>query len=189
MADKVKIYEIAKQVNISSSELVQICKRAGFDQITHHSNAVSPQEAEEIRKAAIRLYKPKETLLAKKKAAPKKTPAEAAEAPAPEAEKRKELPSTEHVKPVAPPRPKGRHFRTVTTEDLANQRRASDARRTHQPRPATPPPQPASSTSAPPKGERRRRSGASRRTERTRETEEPSTRRTVVFKRLHKPPT
>ncbi len=58
MAEKVKIYEIAKRTGIPSRDLMSICRRAGFSKITHHSNAVDVEVAEEIRKAAIRLYRP-----------------------------------------------------------------------------------------------------------------------------------
>ena len=60
MSNKVKIHEIAKKVGIPSKELVAICQRSGFKEIKHHSNAVSPEVAEEIRKTAIKKYKPKE---------------------------------------------------------------------------------------------------------------------------------
>ena len=58
MSDKVKIYEIAREVGIKSTELVEICQESGFEDITHHSNAVMPEKAEEIRKTAIKKYKP-----------------------------------------------------------------------------------------------------------------------------------
>jgi translation initiation factor IF-2 len=95
VAKKVKIYEIARQVGIESSELVEICQRAGYEEITHHSKAVEPEQAEEIRKAAIRLYKPK-TAPAVKPAPPRKKTKEAPSVPA-----------AADVKPVAPPRPMG----------------------------------------------------------------------------------
>ncbi len=74
MADKVKIYEIAKRIGIPSRELMSICRRAGFAKITHHSNAVDAELAEEIRKAAIRLYRPVEPPAAKKARPAKKPP-------------------------------------------------------------------------------------------------------------------
>ncbi len=98
MADKVRVHEIAKAVGISSGDLIEICARAGMSQITHHSNAVSIEQAEEIRKAAIRLYKPKEQPVIKER-----PPAGEPRAKRPE----RKLPSTRHVKPVPPPAPKG----------------------------------------------------------------------------------
>jgi translation initiation factor IF-2 len=99
VASNVKIYEIAKAIGISSAELVEVCQKAGFDHIAHHSQAVPPGEADEIRKAAIRLYKPKEA------------PALKEEPKAPPKEKKKPtgkaVPSTKDVKPVAPPKPRG----------------------------------------------------------------------------------
>jgi len=100
MAENVKIYEIARAMGIGSTELVQICQRAGYKQIKHHSNAVGPEEAEEIRKAAIRLYKPKDqpVLKPRAQAKPKAKPKPTA---------RRKVPSTTDVKPVPPPAPRG----------------------------------------------------------------------------------
>ncbi len=114
LADTVRIYEIAKKVGISSSELIEICKRAGFDEITHHSNAVSPEKAEDIRKAAIRLYRPKERPVIKKKKRPKKKPKAEKKAPP---SKKKKMPSTSEVKPVPPPAPRGSGAQREVTED------------------------------------------------------------------------
>ena len=58
MSDKVKIYEIAREIGIRSKELVEICQNSGFEDITHHSNAVIPERAEDIRKTALKKYKP-----------------------------------------------------------------------------------------------------------------------------------
>lgn len=104
MADKVKIYEIAKSIGISSTELVEICQRAGYPHITHHSNAVPRDEADEIRKTAIKRYKPKQVPVAKAK--PKPSKAEKVEKPAPE-KKKKRVALTKDVRPVPPPRPVG----------------------------------------------------------------------------------
>ncbi len=101
MAKNTKIYEIAKAIGIPSSDLVEICQRAGYDQITHYSNAVPPEQAEEIRKAAIRLYKPKQAPAPKSRA--KAAPAEK---PKPAKKKPVVLP-TEDVMPVLPPQPRG----------------------------------------------------------------------------------
>ena len=113
LTETVRIYEIAKKVGIGSSELVKICQRAGFDEITHHSNAVSPEKAEEIRKAAIRLYRPEKSPVIKKRRRPgrktkpkKKTTTE-----------KKEMPSTSEVKPVPPPAPRGSGARREVTEE------------------------------------------------------------------------
>jgi len=103
VAANVKIYEIAKSLGISSTELVEICQRAGHKEITHHSNAVSPELADELRKTAIKLYKPKQPPVRKSTRPRSKT------AKAPQASKRAEpaIPSTRDVKPVPPPAPKG----------------------------------------------------------------------------------
>jgi len=60
VAETVKIYQIAKALGIPSKDLVEICRKAGFPEITHHSNAVSREKADEIRKTAIKKYRPKE---------------------------------------------------------------------------------------------------------------------------------
>ena len=136
MAGKVKIFEIAKRIGIPSSELVALCRRAGFAHIKHHSNAVEAGEAEDIRKAAIRLYRPpappppkkKKVAVGKKKAAGKKAAASGEAAGVKETKPTvvrrvtasqakgkdegkaetavKAAPSGEDVKPVAPPKPK-----------------------------------------------------------------------------------
>ncbi len=107
MAENVKIYEIARTLGIASSDLVQICQRAGYDHITHHSQAVPPAEADEIRKTAIKLYRPKEAPAKKEapKAQEKKAPAPAEKKKA--RKKEKQIPSTADVKPVPPPKPMG----------------------------------------------------------------------------------
>ncbi len=171
MAPKVKIYEIAKRIGISSSELVKLCQRAGYDHIKHYSNAVPPEEAEEIRKSAIRLYRPKEVVPPKKKVKPKK-------AEKPEKEKPKKIPSTEHVKPVAPPTPKGR------------QPRAAVVRKPEEKPPRAQPPrvEQKGAPAAPPTRRRRERKPPSPQ-ERAREQKPRSTRRTVIFKQVRKPPT
>jgi len=106
MSDNVKIHEIAKTVGISSGELIEICQKAGYSHIKHHSNAVPRDEADEIRKTAIKLYKPKTVPVPKAKpkpAPPKKT--EKAKAPAPA--QKEPVPLTKDVKPVPPPKPRG----------------------------------------------------------------------------------
>jgi len=125
MAKKVKIYEIAKLMGISSAELVEVCQRAGYTHIKHHSNAVPPEEADEIRKTAIKLYRPK------------RVPAPAPPQPKPKKEPRPRKPQqrqsagtrpvlTSDVKPVTPPKPMGMR---AQAEELSEE----------QP-PATPPP-------------------------------------------------
>ena len=142
MADKVKIYQIAQTVGITSTELLEICHRAGYAHITHHSNAVSAQEADEIRKTAIKLYKPKAPpapkvppapkAAAKPPEAPPKPPEPARPVPKKPAPERKPIPSTVHVKPEPPPRPHGtRHLveeaipavAEVLEEELPRERR------------------------------------------------------------------
>ncbi|MFW6044676.1 MAG: translation initiation factor IF-2 [Planctomycetota bacterium] len=144
MSDNVKIYEIAREVGkdgIPSTELVEICQQAGFDEITHHSNAVPPDKAEEIRKAAIRLYTPDDAKktekkksggtgsrgrgrgrgesLAARKVAKKKS----------EEKKKKiketEIPTTENVRPMAPPKPKGRGAQGEQKKSEARKKRES----------------------------------------------------------------
>ncbi len=104
MADKVKIHEIAKIIGISSTELVEICQRGGYPHITHHSNAVPSDEADEIRKTAIRLYKPKQVKIPKAKAKPTKP--KKVEEPKPKPKKER-VALTRDVKPVPPPKPVG----------------------------------------------------------------------------------
>ncbi len=113
LTETVRIYEIAKKVGIGSSELVKICRRAGFDEITHHSNAVSPEKAEEIRKAAIRLYRPEKSPVIKKRKRPRKKTKPKKKTPPEE----KEMPSTSEVKPVPPPAPRGSGARREVTEE------------------------------------------------------------------------
>lgn len=109
MAKNVKVYEIAKTIGISSAELVEVCQKAGYSHITHHSKAVPPEEAEQIRKAAIRLYKPKQTPVLKEKAKPAKKKARKEKPKSP-------VPSTTDVKPVAPPTPRGARQPVVDDE-------------------------------------------------------------------------
>ncbi len=110
MSEKVKIYEIAKSMplDIKGGELVDICQRAGFGHITHHANAVDSKEAEEIKKAALRLYKPKDTASAGRKKRPRKAPAATSKKTPRKKQKPKDMPSTGHIMPVAPPKPKGK---------------------------------------------------------------------------------
>ncbi len=135
MAEKVKIYEIAKRVGISSPELVEICQRAGYTHIKHHSNAVPPEEAEEIRKAAIRLYRPKEPVPVKEKPKPEPKKAEAEKkvepkkvlpAPAPPKKEAPKTPFPGQVKLAAPPTPKGWRAR-VAAQDTEEARREARA--------------------------------------------------------------
>ena len=105
MAKKVKLYEIAKAIGIGSAELLEVCRRAGYAELTHHSKAVSPEEAEEIRKTAIKLYRPKES--AAEPAAPKPAPQKKATPKKAPPRARKVLPPTADVKPVPPPKPTG----------------------------------------------------------------------------------
>jgi len=136
VSEKVKIYEIAREVGIRSKELVKICQNSGFDDITHHSNAVVPEKAEEIRKTAIKKYKPageglksraarskkrkkrRRTRAKKsKKQAEEKGEEEEKQEERQEAEEKKEeerkrkekqTPSAAEVTPVAPPSPKAK---------------------------------------------------------------------------------
>ena len=130
MSDNVKIYEIARQLGISSTDLVEICQKSGYDDITHHSNAVPPEQAEEIRRTAIKKYRPKEQKptrgggrkrrkkkkeeeAAKKAAAAeekkkKKEEQEKKKKKAKKKEKKSKAPSIEEVTPVAPPAPRGK---------------------------------------------------------------------------------
>ena len=131
MSDKVKIYEIARKVGISSTELVEICQQAGYDDITHHSNAVSEERAEEIRNAAIRLYTPKEEPKKKKKTKKKgKKKGESKKKEKKEKKKKRHIPSTDHVRPVAPPTPKGRKAERARkeAEEKKKQRRREQAK-------------------------------------------------------------
>jgi translation initiation factor IF-2 len=163
VAAKVKIYEIAKSLGISSTEMVEICQRAGFKEITHHSNAVSPEQADELRKTAIKLYKPKQPAL--KRPAPA-APAKAAppKAPAPKPRREKPaIPSTRDVKPVPPPAPKGTR-RPPVAEDLIEEEEEEIA----------PPPPP--------------RAARARKRKPVEEVEEDITKRTIVFKRVGQVP-
>jgi len=175
MAEKVRIYEIAKRIGISSAELVEVCHRAGYEHIKHHSNAVGPEEAEEIRKAAIRLYKPKEPVRPKKV-----RPAQKAK-PKPKKPKPKAIPSTEHVKPVEPPAPKGRRSGVVArAPEVAGKKRLEPkARRTVEGEEAA--------------GPARRRAARQEPSAKAKEKAEPTkpsrTTRTVVFKQVRRPPT
>ena len=105
MSDKVKIHQIAKRIGITSTELLEICQRSGYPHIKHHSNAVSPDEAEDIRKTAIKKYKPKEQPV-QKKAKPKQPPVEAKKPES--APMKKAAPVVVHDVPVPPPKPKGK---------------------------------------------------------------------------------
>jgi len=119
VASKVKIYEIARALKISSGELLELCKLIGWDHIKHHSQAVEPDEADEIRRKAFLRYRPKEA-----PAKPKPRPRSAAKAAPPDktpkaqrpAKPKRRLPSTRGVKPVAPPAPRGRR-REMDAED------------------------------------------------------------------------
>ncbi len=112
MSGKVKIYEIARSMNLgmSGADLVEICRRAGFDHIKHHSNAVQPEEVDKIKKAALRLYRPKETTPAPdaKKQAGKAPPKKRAASARAGKKRKQDFPSTGHIMPVAPPKPKGK---------------------------------------------------------------------------------
>ena len=185
---KVKIYEIAKSLGISSTEMVEICQRAGIKDITHHSNAVSPEQADELRKTAIKLYKPKQSAVKKAPvppppaAAPAKPAAEKGAAekaalekplaekaapektflpPRPRREKIAPIPSTRDVKPVPPPAPKGTR-RPPVEEDVEEEREMA-------------PPQL-------PKADRARKRKP------VEEPEEDVIKRTIVFKRVGQPP-
>ncbi len=144
MSDNVKIYEIARKVGISSTELVDICQEAGYTDITHHSNAVAPDKAEEIRKAAIRLYTPEqEETQTRKKTKGEKTGSrsrggrsEKEEKGEKEGEEQKKksgekkggknaIPTTDHIQPVAPPKPKGRKAVREQKEKEARKKRES----------------------------------------------------------------
>jgi len=95
---------------------------------------VTEEQAQDIRKAALRLFRPKEEPPAKKKPAKKKPEpkgkAKAKEPKAKEAKakgakaakkeepkKPKVIPSTEHVKPIAPPAPRGRRAKVAVRRD------------------------------------------------------------------------
>ena len=189
MAEKVKIFAIAKRIGIKSAELVEICQRAGYKHIKHHSNAVEPAEAEEIRKTAIKLYKPKEEPAKKKKAAQKK--AEPKAKAAVEVEKKpkekkkakavKEAPKAAHAVEEAaaplPPKP------GVGRGEAAVRRRArqvwAEARRAAVAAERVEPP-----AQAPSEAVEERVSKPKVRPK----TKTPSRRRTVVFKRVGRPP-
>ena len=130
MSDNVKIYEIARQLGISSTDLVEICQKSGYDEVTHHSNAVPPEQAEEIRRTAIKKYRPKGATsnrgMGRKKRREKAQKEKEAKKKAAAAEKKKreeqqkkkkkkkakkkkpKTPSVEEVTPVAPPAPRGK---------------------------------------------------------------------------------
>ncbi len=141
MPDKVKIYEIAKAIGISSAELVEICQRGGYSHIAHHSNAVSREEADEIRKTAIKLYKPKAPPVPKAKPKPAPPPkaeraAPEAPKPAPEAPKpapKEPVPLTKEVKPVPPPKPRGA-TRAVQEEEEVDEDVSTPRRRRRVPK-------------------------------------------------------
>jgi len=97
---KVKLHEIAKSVGITSAELIEICQRAGFAELDHHARAVSLEQADELRKTAIKLYRPKRAPVAPPPPPPPKPePPRPTRKPAP--------PTTSDVKPVPPPKPTG----------------------------------------------------------------------------------
>jgi len=169
MAQKVRIWEIARRVGISSRDLIEICQRAGYNHIKSHSNAVSPEEAEQIRKTAIKLYRPKEQPPARKAPPAKKRPQQPA---TPTAERPKKTISTAGVRPVAPPAPPGRRAAgpgrgaegTVAEAPEAEERMEAKAAKAEQVR----------------KGPRREAAD--------REAKAPkSTTRTVIFRRARKP--
>ncbi len=112
MSEKIKIYEIAQSMNlgIKGGELVDICQRAGFTNVTHHANAVSLEQAEEIKKAALRLYRPKETETKKQRKVQRIRKVSPSKKKKHESQKGKvkKMPSTDHITPVAPPKPKGK---------------------------------------------------------------------------------
>lgn len=158
VSDNVKIYEIAKALGIGSGELIQICQRAGYKDITHHSNAVPPDVAEELRKTAIKLYKPKQRSTSAPKA--KKPKAEA-----PPERKKSALPSTRDVKPVPPPAPKGSRRPPSTEQEEEDM--------------PVPPPKPAHA---------RREKARRRRAEQEGEDQTEIKKRTIVFRRPGRPP-
>jgi len=195
MAEKVKVFEIAKRIGIQSAELIEVCRRAGYEHIKHHSNAVGPEEAEEIRKAVIRLYKPK-VEPPKKKAPPKKeaapevkaaaAPAEVpAEVPAeaPEAKKAKPPKEVRKVKPTAEEAVLPAPLKRRLTRSEAARRRASrlwaEARRAA-----------VAETPSEPEAEGLLEAVDLSLTEPKKrpKAKAPSTTRTVVFKQLGKPP-
>jgi len=122
VAESVKIYQIAKALGIPSKDLVEICRKAGFPEITHHSNAVSRQKADEIRRTAIKKYKPKEeptrkvrrrtrgqpvAVEAQKEVKKKEERGEKKAKKRPERRKKKE-PLVKDLKGLAPPPPVGK---------------------------------------------------------------------------------
>ncbi len=180
MSDKIKIYEIARSMNlgIKGSELVALCQRAGFKDIKHHSNAVTPKEAEDIKKAALRLYKPTEESSAK---VDRKPPLQPAKAPLKSTSKKKAAEKTariENVTPIAPPKPKGKMGKKRQLEEEkapAARGKAADA------------------PSAPEKGKEEQRGRKHRRArqkgkadEREKPTGPVRKKRTVVFKQSRK---
>jgi translation initiation factor IF-2 len=153
VAKKVKIYEIAKAIGISSGELLEICQKIGYEHITHHSKGVEPADADEIRRKAILRYRPKVEAKPAAKAARAKPKKKAPAKP----KVKKRLISTKDVKPVPPPKPMGQRRAAATVEVEAEPEE-------------TPAPAPAK-----PAGRRRRR-------EPQRDADEHITKRTIVFK-------
>jgi len=132
---KIKIHEIAKAMNadgidISSRELLDLCKLIGFEHIKHHSNAVDPADAKELRRKALLRYRPKNepAPVIARPAAPQK--AKSAAQPAKPA--RRVVPSTTDVKPVAPPKPvahrRGTHTDTPAPPPPPSRRRSRRSR-------------------------------------------------------------
>jgi len=163
VAEKVKIYEIAKNLGIKSSELVEICQRAGFPEISHHSNAVEPEKADEIRRTAIKKYRPKEEPAPKKPLrAEKKRPKKK------ESEKKKPVPSAKAVRPVPPPAPRGKEAPVRASTDLAEPLVVQVAK-------------PRGRSAGKLKPARREKPAAKKK-------KETLTKRTIVFKQAKKPP-
>ncbi len=132
MSDSVRIHEIAKSIGISSADLIEVCHRGGRADIKHHSQAVPPDEAEEIRKMVIRLYRPKEK--PKLKTQKEKTPAPQEQKPSPPperpaAKKASKIPSTRDVKPVPPPKPRAARMREEEAEEQDRRSRKTSRKR------------------------------------------------------------
>ncbi len=185
MSEKVRIYEIARSMtlDISGSELVDLCQRAGFDHIKHHSNAVEQKEAEEIKKAALRLYKPKESRPVKSKpeGARKISRAGAKSKKSKKPTKKSaKPPATEHITPVAPPKPSGKMGKA---KQKAEQKKKSEPLKSKKPAKAK------KGKKGEERGKRKKSKGAeSKRGGATKTPGGTSKKRTVIFKQSQKRP-
>jgi translation initiation factor IF-2 len=55
---KMRIYELAKELNVENKQVIDLCKQLGIEGKTSHSNAINDTEADKIRRHLLRESKP-----------------------------------------------------------------------------------------------------------------------------------